>query len=84
MTFSLIGYLGLFLVAICWLPQTIETIRSGRCEVNSLFLILSASGSVCLVVYAIERIDVVFAILNTLTAVGAFVNLFYKIRPRSS
>ena len=84
MTFSLIGYLGLILVAICWLPQTIETIRSGRCEVNMLFLMLSAAGSVCLVVYAAERRDIVFAILNTLTAVGAIVNLFYKFRPRSS
>ena len=84
MAVSFLGYLGLFLVAVCWLPQTIETIRAGRCGVNTLFLFLSAIGSVCLVVYAIGRDDLVFSVLNSLTAIGAIVNLYYKFSPRSA
>ncbi|HTY00572.1 MAG TPA: lipid-A-disaccharide synthase N-terminal domain-containing protein [Bacteroidota bacterium] len=84
MTFSLFGYLGLSFVVICWLPQTIETLRAGRCGANTLFLILSAIGSICLVVYAVGRNDLVFSLLNSLTAIGALVNLYYKFRPRSS
>ncbi len=84
MTYSLIGYLGLFLVAVCWLPQTIETIRAGRCGANTLFLILSAVGSICLIIYAVGRDDTVFSVLNSLTAIGAMVNLYYKFFPRSS
>ena len=77
-----IGYSGLVLVAICWVPQSIETIRAGRCGVNLIFLLLSALGSLCLTVYAIARNDVVFSILNTLTAIGALINLLYKLHPR--
>ncbi len=82
MTFSVIGYVGLFLVAVCWLPQTIETIRAGRCGANTVFLLLSAAGSICLVIYAAERDDVIFSVLNSLTAVGALINLYYKFSPR--
>lgn len=83
MVISAVGYLGLLLIAICWVPQSVETIRAGRCGANLLFLILSALGSVLLTIYAIARNDMVFSILNTLTAVGAFVNLYYKLFPRT-
>ncbi len=79
---TIIGYLGLALVAICWLPQTIETIKLGQCGANTQFLVLSALGSVCLTVYAIDRGDVVFSVLNSLTALGGGINLYYKIWPR--
>jgi len=84
MNYSFLGYLGLFLVAICWLPQTIETIRAGKCGANTLFLILSAVGSICLVIYAIGRDDIIFSVLNSLTTMGALINLYYKLSPRSA
>lgn len=84
MNYSFLGYLGLFLVAICWLPQTIETIRAGKCGANTMFLILSAVGSVCLVIYAIGRDDIIFSVLNSLTTMGALINLYYKLSPRSA
>lgn len=84
MNYSFLGYLGLFLVAICWLPQTIETIRAGKCGANTLFLLLSAVGSVCLVIYAIGRDDIIFSVLNSLTTLGAVINLYYKLSPRST
>jgi len=84
MMLQIVGYLGLLLVAICWLPQTLETLREGKCGANTLFLILSALGSVCLTIYAIGRNDIVFSILNTLTGLGAFVNLYYKFFPRTA
>jgi lipid-A-disaccharide synthase-like uncharacterized protein len=79
---AVIGYIGLAAVAICWLPQSLETIRAGRCTVNLIFLLLSALGSLCLIVYAASRGDVVFSALNTLTALGALINLYYKFFPR--
>ncbi len=84
MNYSFLGYLGLFLVAICWLPQTIETIRAGKCGANTMFLILSAVGSICLVIYAIGRDDIIFSVLNSLTTMGALINLYYKLSPRSA
>jgi lipid-A-disaccharide synthase-like uncharacterized protein len=79
---SIIGYIGLGAIAVCWVPQSLETIRAGRCSVNLLFLILTVLGSICLTLYAIEKADMVFSVLNTLTALGGLINLYYKLFPR--
>ena len=79
-----IGYVGLIARALCWIPQSVETIRLGRCPVNLMFLILSSFGSLCLALYAISLGDPVFTILNVLTTAGALINVFYKIFPREA
>ncbi len=76
------GYIGLTALALCWIPQSVETIRLGRCQVNLAFLILSAVGSLSLAIYAISIDDLVFTLLNTLTTIGALINVYYKIFPR--
>jgi MtN3 and saliva related transmembrane protein len=77
-----IGYVGLTALALCWIPQSMETIKQGRCPVNLTFLILSSVGSFTLALYAWSLGDPVFTILNTLTTLGAALNIFYKIFPR--
>ncbi len=79
---ELIGYAGLIALTLCWIPQSIDTIKLGRCPVNLLFLILSSTGSLCLVVYAVILGDPVFTILNVLTSFGALLNVYYKLFPR--
>lgn len=79
-----IGYVGLAAFVFAWIPQSFETVRAGRCAVNTVFLLLSGLGSIALVLYAAARRDTVFSILNSLTTVGAFVNLYYKLRPRTN
>jgi lipid-A-disaccharide synthase-like uncharacterized protein len=76
------GYIGLTALALCWIPQSGETIRLGRCQINLAFLILSAGGSSSLAIYAISIDDLVFTLLNTLTTLGALINLYYKLFPR--
>lgn len=83
MLIEVIGYIGLAGVVICWIPQSVETVRAGRCAVNLFFLILMVIGSVCLTIYAVAKNDLVFSILNSLTTIGALVNLFYKLFPRT-
>ncbi len=77
-----IGYVGLAALAICWVPQSIETIKGGRCEINLAFLVLYLIGSIGMLVYAMDLGDLIFSLLNGLTTVGALLNLFYKIFPR--
>ncbi len=84
MLIDLIGYIGLAGVVICWVPQSVETVRAGRCPVNLVFLILMVAGSICLTIYAIAKSDVVFSVLNSLTTIGALINLYYKLYPRHS
>lgn len=78
-----IGYVGLTALAVCWIPQSVDTLRHGRCDVNLGFLILSAFGSAALALYAVLRHDTVFTLVNILTTSGALLNLFYKLLPRS-
>ena len=77
-----LAYLGLTALAACWIPQSIDTMKQGRCPVNLGFLILSLSGSVILAAYALSLGNPVFSILNSLTTLGAAINLYYKLFPR--
>lgn len=77
-----LGYVGLAALALCWIPQSIETIKLGRCNVNLTFLILSAVGSSTLAFYAFSIHDTIFTILNALTTAGAMINIYYKFYPR--
>ena len=79
-----IGYIGLTCLALCWIPQSIDTIRQGRCPVNLSFLILSALGSFSLALYAMSLGDPVFTILNILTTAGAALNIYYRVFPRTT
>jgi lipid-A-disaccharide synthase-like uncharacterized protein len=75
-----IGILGLLALAAGWIPQTVETIKLKQCNVNFYFLILNLIGSISLTIYAISLNDIVFTVLNSMTTIGAFINLFYKVR----
>lgn len=79
-----IGYLGLTALVVCWIPQSIDTIRHGECPINLTFLLLTALGSLSLAVYALGLGNPVFSILNSLTTLGTAINIFYKIFPRTS
>jgi lipid-A-disaccharide synthase-like uncharacterized protein len=77
-----VGYVGLTALTVCWIPQSIETIKMGRCPVNLTFLVLSSAGSFILAIYAWSLGDPVFMLLNTLTTLSAALNIFYKMFPR--
>lgn len=78
----MVGYIGLVLFALAWIPQSWETVRAGRCGANRAFLVLSALGSLSLTVYAFLRGDAVFSSLNALTTLGAMVNAYFSAFPR--
>jgi lipid-A-disaccharide synthase-like uncharacterized protein len=79
-----IGYIGLAAIVTCWIPQSLETIKLGRCPVNLWFLVLSIVGSASLAIYAISIGDAIFGTLNSLTTVGALLNVYYKLFPRNN
>ena len=77
-----IGYFGLTCLVVCWIPQSIDTIKAGRCPANLAFLVLSALGSLSLVFYALSIGNPVYTTLNALTTVGSVINIVYKLFPR--
>lgn len=80
---DIIGWIGLFLLLIAWVPQTVETIHAGRTPVNLLFILLYVFSSASLAIYAFLKRDYVFLILNTLLTIGSGINLYYKLNPRN-
>ncbi|HKI77744.1 MAG TPA: lipid-A-disaccharide synthase N-terminal domain-containing protein [Ignavibacteriaceae bacterium] len=75
-----IGVIGLLALAAGWVPQTIQTFKEKDCNINLGFLILNLVGSISLTTYALFLHDPVFIILNSMTSLGAFINLFYKLK----
>jgi uncharacterized protein with PQ loop repeat len=79
---EIIGWAGFLLLVAAWVPQTIDTIKAGRTDVNIVFIILYVISSALLTVYAIVNTDYVFIVLNGLLTIGSGINLFYKLNPR--
>lgn len=77
-----IGYVGLAALVVSWIPQSIETVKLGKCNINLAFLVLVFIGSVCLALYAWSIGDTVFGLLNSLSMVGVLLNVYYKLFPR--
>ena len=74
---KLVGLIGLLAIVACWIPQTLEVIRTRRSSMKLSFLLLYFPGSIALTIYAIG--DPIFVILNLLTTIGSAINLYFKI-----
>lgn len=77
-----VGYVGLASLVLCWIPQSVETIQLGKCNINLSFLVLVSIGNVSLAIYAWSIGDTVFSVLNTVGTFGVLLNLYYKLFPR--
>ncbi len=77
---KLIGLIGLLAIVACWIPQTLEVLKTGRANMKLSFLILYLLGSIALTIYALG--DAIFVTLNLLTTVGSAINLYYKLLPK--
>ncbi len=81
---DLLGYGGFALLAICWIPQTIETIRQGKVAMQKSFLLMYAAGSGLLMAQAIGLNSIPLILLNSYTSLASLINLFYGIFPRKT
>ena len=77
-----LGWLGFALCFACWFPQTLQTIRTRSCQMNTRFLLLNLSGCLALILHSLARQDLPFVILNAVCACGGAINLWYVFRPR--
>ena len=71
----LIGIIGMLLIVIGWIPQTIENIKRRKTDLNVKFIILYLAGSLTLLAYSIIINDLVFMLLNGAAAIQALINL---------
>jgi len=74
-----VGILGLILIALGWIPQTLEIIKKKNNNLNLKFNLLYTIGSLALTVYAIYINDIVFILLNGFAFLMSGIGLYYKI-----
>lgn len=74
MGIEIIGLLGLTMIVVAWIPETIKSLKSGQ-TAKIEFLILYLLGSIFLTIYAILRNDIVFTILNGLAVIFSGLNV---------
>lgn len=75
-----LGILGLILIALAWIPETLEIIKKKRNNLNLKFNILYVLGSLALVIYAVSINDLVFILLNGFAFLMSGIGLLYKIK----
>lgn len=81
---DIFGYSGLFFLAMCWVPQTIATLKEGVVTIRKSFLLLYLAGSILLLLQAILLESVPLVLLNCFTTISSSINLYYGLFPRTA
>lgn len=81
---ELLGWTGFAILILAWIPQTYDTIKAGKTDINMAFIIMYVSSSLLLTIYSVLEDDAVFIALNAMLTIGSGINLFYKLFPRTN
>ncbi|RNC84712.1 MAG: hypothetical protein ED557_06965 [Balneola sp.] len=79
---EILGWTGFGILIMAWIPQTIDTIKAGKTDLNIAFILMYVVSSLLLTIYSILENDHVFIALNGLLTIGSGINLYYKLFPR--
>jgi len=76
---DLYGLIGILLILVAWLPETIKNLRAARVTTRFEFLLLYTSGSLLLTIHAYILGDIIFIVLNALATVLSGINIALKL-----
>jgi MtN3 and saliva related transmembrane protein len=76
----ILGIIGMALIVLAWVPQTIENIKNKSTGLNLKFILLYLFGSTGLLLYSILIKDFIFIILNAGAAIQALINLVIEVK----
>lgn len=75
-----LGFFGMLLLVIAWIPETIEMIKSRKAHLNKKFILLYVLGSGSLIIYSYYIKDFVFLILNSFITFIALLNGYFELK----
>ncbi len=81
---EILGWTGFAILIMAWIPQTWDTVKAGKTDMNLAFILMYFFSSLLLTIYSILENDPVFISLNAILTVGSGINLFYKLFPRKA
>ena len=76
----ILGIIGLALLAIGWIPETIKVIKEKRSRIDKEFGILYVLGSLLLLIYSMQIKDYIFLALNFIVMVMSGISLVFSLR----
>lgn len=79
---EILGWAGFAILIMAWIPQTVDTVKAGKTDMNVAFILMYVTSSLLLTVYSVLTEDVIFTALNALLTTGSGINLYYKFFPR--
>jgi len=82
MVVVILGIIGAIILAIAWVPETLQIIREKRSRLNPEFSIFYFVGSLLLFVYAILINELIFSIVNGIILLQTCINLYYEFFPK--
>lgn len=71
------GIVGMILIVLAWIPQTLRTIRTKKVGIEPKFLWFYFLGCIGLVIYSLYISDPVFLGLNSISLVLNSINMYY-------
>ncbi len=77
-----IGILGMVLMGVSWIPQTIEIIKTGKSNLNLFFATTFTLALATLIVYSVIIESVIFIILNSFSCLMSGIGLTFTIKTR--
>lgn len=80
---EILGWAGFSILIMAWIPQTVDTVKAGRTDINIAFILMYVASSLLLTIYSVLTEDVIFTTLNALLTTGSGINLYYKLFPRN-
>lgn len=78
--FNYLGIIGLVLIALAWIPETLEIVKTKKNNLNLKFNLLYTFGSLSLTIYAIYLKDNIFIVLNAFAFFMSGIGLIYKFK----
>ena len=76
------GLLGLVLILIGWIYETISAIKTGKTALPLAFAILYGTGSLLLTIHSWLLDDLIFLVLNLAATIIAVINIFLILKTR--
>jgi lipid-A-disaccharide synthase-like uncharacterized protein len=79
MQYDYYGLVGITLILVAWLPETIKNMKAAKVNTRYEFLILYTLGSFLLTIHALILNDIIFIVLNALATILSSANITLKI-----
>jgi len=74
----LVGIIGAVILAIAWIPETIQIIRERESKLNPEFAAVYFVGTLLLFIYALILGDIVFSFVNGFILFQVCIGLYYE------